>query len=110
MVDDPNRLEANCYNRLDNSWGVRPSLSRSDLVRYVWNLLIAFDQGVNTLFGGDPDETISSRMGKWARNQENNRGLKKPIYWVANKIVELFEKDHFKKSIEEDEGKDEVIN
>lgn len=78
--------------------------------RYVWNLLITFDQSVNVIFGGDPDETISSRMGKWARAGENDRGLKKPIYWVANRIVELFERNHFKKSIEEDEGKDEVID
>lgn len=74
------------------------------------NNLIALDQAINTLFGGDPDETISSRMGKWARNGENNHGLKKPLYKIANFIVELFEKDHFKKSIEDDEGKNEVID
>ena len=78
--------------------------------RYFWNILIAIDQFVNTIFGGDPDETISSRMGKWARDGKNNSGLKKPIYIVANFIVEKFEKDHFKQSIEEDEGKDETID
>jgi len=78
--------------------------------QYFWNILISFDQFVNTIFGGDPDETISSRMGKWARDNENNSGLKKPIYIVAHFVVELFEKDHFAKSIEEDEGKDETIN
>jgi hypothetical protein len=77
--------------------------------RYFWNILISFDQFVNTIFGGDPDETISSRMGKWARDDENDHGLKKPIYKIANFIVELFEKDHFEKSIEEDEGDDEVL-
>jgi hypothetical protein len=78
--------------------------------RYFWNLLISFDQFINTIFGGDPDETISSRMGKWARNGENNYGLRKPLYVIANFIVELFEKDHFKKSIEEDEGSNETID
>jgi hypothetical protein len=34
------------------------------MVRYFWNLLIAVDQLFNTVFGGDPDETLSSRMGK----------------------------------------------
>jgi hypothetical protein len=78
--------------------------------KYFWNILISFDQFVNTIFGGDPDETISSRMGKWARNDENSRGLKKPIYEIANFIVNLFEKDHFKKSIEEDEGSNGTID
>lgn len=32
--------------------------------RYFLNLLIALDQGINTLIGGDPDETISSRVGR----------------------------------------------
>lgn len=35
--------------------------------RYIWNLLISIDQLVNTITGGDPDETISSRCGKKAR-------------------------------------------
>ncbi len=34
--------------------------------RYFKNLLIAADQGVNTVFGGNPDETISSRVGRGA--------------------------------------------
>lgn len=32
--------------------------------RYWLNWLIGLDQWVNTWFKGDPDETISSRMGK----------------------------------------------
>jgi hypothetical protein len=32
--------------------------------QYVWRLLIAIDQLLNTLFFGDEDETISSRLGK----------------------------------------------
>jgi hypothetical protein len=77
--------------------------------KYLKNILIGLDQWINTWFGGDADETISSRMGKWSRDHTNNRGFKKPIYNIANCIVEIFEKDHFKKSIEDDEGKDETI-
>lgn len=77
--------------------------------KYIWNLLIAIDQLVNTVFGGDPDETISSRMGKWYRAGKHKRGLKKKLYYFVNPIVEFFERDHFKKSIEEDEGKNETI-
>jgi hypothetical protein len=32
--------------------------------RYLWNLLISLDQFANTVLGGSPDETISSRTGK----------------------------------------------
>ena len=35
--------------------------------RYFFNLLIAIDQLLNALMGGDPDETISSRMGKYVQ-------------------------------------------
>lgn len=77
--------------------------------KYIWNVLIAFDQFVNTLLGGDMDETISSRLGKWARANKHKKGIKAHIYFIANSIVELFERNHFAKSIEEDEGKDEVL-
>ena len=42
--------------------------------KYVWNILIAIDQFFNALFGGDPDETISSRAGKYhlKRNCNSN--------------------------------------
>jgi hypothetical protein len=32
--------------------------------KYIWNILIAIDQFFNAVFGGDPDETISSRLAK----------------------------------------------
>ena len=35
--------------------------------RYLWNLLLAFDEFVNALAGGDPRETISSRAAKARR-------------------------------------------
>lgn len=69
--------------------------------KYLWNLLISIDQFVNTLFGGDPDETISSRLGK--RRNAN---------WFTRMFcafLDMFEWNHVEKSIEEDEGKDEVL-
>jgi hypothetical protein len=67
--------------------------------KYILNILISIDQLVNTLFGGDPDETISSRLGK-----SPNSIMAK----ILNPLLNLFQKDHSKKSIEEDEGKDAV--
>lgn len=65
--------------------------------RYFWFLLVAIDQLVNTILGGYPDETLSSRMGKRARN-----GDKVAITFC--KVLDVIDKDHCEKYIEEDEG------
>jgi len=78
--------------------------------KYVWNLLIAIDQFVNTVFGGDPDETISSRLGKWARDGKlHSSDARLLIYAIINAIVNRFEAKHFEKSIDDTEGQDEVL-
>ena len=64
--------------------------------RYIWNLLIAIDQFFNALFGGDPDETISSRAGKKRESSEFADRL--------CKILDSVDKNHCEESIEEDEG------
>jgi hypothetical protein len=69
--------------------------------KYVFNLLIAIDQLGNTLIGGYPDETISSRAGKGA--------LRGSVFWTfAAAFIDIlflpFERDHCRKAIEYDEG------
>jgi hypothetical protein len=64
---------------------------------YFWNILISADQLANTLLGGDPDETISSRMGKRAIKGDRLGG-------IICRLLDMFDKGHCKKSIEEDEG------
>jgi hypothetical protein len=66
------------------------------VARYLWNFLIALDQFANTILGGSPDETISSRLGK---RVDTSR-----FACVICKVLDLFQKDHCKKSIELDEG------
>ena len=70
--------------------------------KYFWNLFIAIDQLANTILGGDPDETISSRAGK----QQHERTWARWLCWFLNKL----DTKHCNKSIELDEGKDEVID
>lgn len=67
---------------------------------YFLNVLIAIDQLLNALLAGDPDETISSRMGKYV---VRGRGF---IPCVLCKLLDIVfrEKDHCKNSIETDEG------
>lgn len=71
------------------------------LKRYFWNVLISVDQLANTLIGGDPDETISSRAGK--RSSES-----KPWYYLC-RMLHWIDKEHCKKSIETDEGSNAAI-
>jgi len=66
--------------------------------RYMWNFLIGIDQLANTVFGGFPDETLSSRMGKRVRLGNC------PFCTFMCNVLHLFDKDHCNKSIEEDEG------
>lgn len=63
---------------------------------YLKNILVSIDQLINTLLGGKPDETLSSRAYKL-----RDEG----IYWPSIIIDKLFfwEKDHCKKHVEEDE-------
>ena len=62
--------------------------------RYLLNLLISADQFWNTVFHGNPDETISSRAGRAAR-----RG--KPWGCLLCRLLDLIDKDHCEKAIEE---------
>lgn len=68
---------------------------------YFWNVLIAVDQAANTVLGGDPDETISSRAAKRQHEQKWACLLCRFLHWI--------DKNHCPKSIELDEGSREVI-
>ena len=66
--------------------------------RYLLNILIALDQMGNTLLGGDPDETISSRVGRrW------------PGSWVRRLIDTVFGPGHCRDNIEVIEIDTEVV-
>ena len=69
--------------------------------KYFWNIWVSFDQFVNTLFGGDPDETISSRVAK----RRPGCVFCRLLCWFLDKI----DKGHCDKSIELDEGDNAAI-
>lgn len=66
--------------------------------RYIWNLLISIDQLFNTILGGYPDETMSSRMGKHIVKRNC------PVCNFICKILNLIDPNHCIKNIENDEG------
>lgn len=70
---------------------------------YLLNLLIAFDQFANAIFGGDRDETISSRLGK-----RSQKGCQFCHYFCQLLSWVLRDPDHCIGSIEKDEGKDSL--
>jgi len=71
-----------------------------NIKKYIFNLFISVDQFVNTVIGGDPDETISSRMGK----RTDTCKLCKFICSFLSRI----DYRHCKEAIEQDEGSDAV--
>lgn len=72
--------------------------------KYLFNILISIDQLCNTILGGDPDETMSSRMGKHLANH-----VKCPVCTLLCRMLNIIQKDHCVKSIEKDEGKDQTF-
>lgn len=76
------------------------------LGRYLWNVLIAIDQLANAFLAGDPDETISGRMGRWHQLGGWRAKVAMPVCWFLDK----FDKDHCEESIENDEGDRDLLN
>ena len=69
-------------------------------VTYFHRILISIDQFFNTLLGGFPDETISSRLGKLARA---GNPYAKAACWLIGKLL-FQDTRHCAGAIEEDEG------
>jgi hypothetical protein len=81
--------------------------------RYAHNILLSIDQSVNVVLGGDPDETISSRLGKWLTSDQKTFGdkIRRGFAWVICPPLDILnlESDHCRKSIDNEEGKDRVV-
>ena len=68
------------------------------ILSYFRRLFVAADQLLNVVFGGDEDETVSSRIAK-----DRRRGRK--FACVLCRILDWLDPDHCEKAIERDEGK-----
>jgi hypothetical protein len=72
--------------------------------KYILNILITIDQLFNVLFLGDPDETISSRLGKLER--------KGTTFYFTRLVIDFLDgldPGHARKSIEDDEGTEDLV-
>lgn len=72
----------------------------SPVRQYMKNILLSIDQFFNVIFGGDPDETISSRAGK----RDGKNIIPTILCWFLDKV----DPGHCKRSIEADEGANEL--
>jgi len=75
--------------------------------KYFWNILITLDQTANTILGGSPDETMSSRFGKWLALPHNT--WKWRVAYGICRTLHVIDKNHCIKSIEEDEGDRDIV-
>ena len=73
------------------------------LSTYLLNVAISVDQLANTILGGDPDETISSRAGKYALSGN-------PIPARVINALFFWQEDHSRAAIEWDEGKRPMLS
>jgi len=71
---------------------------------YLLNVLISVDQLVNTIAAGDPDETISSRVGKVRERHGGQIPWSSPLCKIIDSTCEIFDKNHTLEAIERDEG------
>lgn len=77
------------------------------LKKYLKNLFIAISQIINTILGGDPDETFSSRLGKWHKGS----WLAKLVDWLFSWQKRVGSVSHVENAAywDSDEGKDAII-
>lgn len=75
--------------------------------KYFLNLFIAGDQALGAMVGYDPDETISSNLGK-LEEQPGGIPRNRPVARLLSKILNKLDKNHCQNAIERDEGKDSL--
>jgi hypothetical protein len=77
--------------------------------KWTLNVLISLDQLLNTVFGGDPDETISSRLGK-LKVRHGIIPWYRPLAKTLDYLLDAVDENHCIDAIERDEGKDALYD
>ena len=80
------------------------------LGKYLLNFLISIDQLGNTIVGGDPDETISSRLGKLKKKHGGTIPWRRPVAKIIDMGLDKIDKNHSIDAIEADEGKNALLD
>ena len=80
------------------------------IFKYFLNVLISIDQLGNTFLGGDPDETISSRLGKMKKRNNGTIPWKRPLSKIVDWGLDKIDPNHSIDAIEKDEGNDAIAD
>lgn len=73
--------------------------NKDRLKQYVWHILIALDQSLNTICGGYPDETFSSRVH---RKAEAGQWFWKALRFMINSLF-FWQPNHCQESYQSEE-------
>jgi hypothetical protein len=87
-------------------------MAREDVMfkKWIMNVLIGIDQLGNAIWMGDPDETISSRLGKLkVKNGGKIPWWPNPLAKIIDFGLDKIDKNHSVDAIEKDEGKEQVV-
>lgn len=82
----------------------------SKLGKFFINILIGIDQFGNVVTGGDPDETISSRLGKIKMKYHGRIPWRRPLAKILDWGLDKIDRDHCIESINHDEGVDAIAD
>ena len=86
-------------------------LQRSGMpVAYLHNLLLALDAFTNAVLGGDPNETISSRLGKLQRAHHGKIPWSRPLARAVADLLDAIAASHCRQSIRRDRGERALLN
>jgi hypothetical protein len=71
--------------------------------RYFLNIALGLDQFANTFAGGEPDETISSRLGRIKEAHGGKIPAYRPLACFLDWGLDKIQEDHCIRAIERDE-------
>ncbi len=78
--------------------------------KWTINILIGIDQLGNALMGGDPDETISSRLGKLKLRYCGIIPWHRPVSKFIDYALDKIDPNHSIDAIEDDEGSEAIFD
>jgi hypothetical protein len=80
------------------------------LLQYVFNLFIGLDQFLNVITCGDPDETVSSRLGRIKRANNGKIPWRRPMAKLTDKLLDVIQPGHSLNAIEPGRGNHGLID
>lgn len=78
--------------------------------RYVYNCFLSLDQLGNSILAGDPDETISSRLGRITLKHNGRIPWSRPLARITAAVLNRLQKNHCINAIEHGHGHNGLLD